>query len=1596
MPNQLIKFVDFSAGYVDARCNPMNYSRTAIAAGEDLDILNKGLRTRPGYSGASSGSLPEGEVQVIQQVRFPGSGGKYLMAQVKQEASTIDRVWDDSAADPDEALSRNKAAWDESRGLFWKYGNGYDLVAYSWDTDSWTQFTTTGGPDTSIRYYGIIYDPVGDRLILFGGTVSGVYQSKVWEYDIDADTWTELTCTGTAPTARAYVACVYNSTDRTMVILGGRNALFCYADPYYELNLATLVWSEVTVVGDYPGSGALEGIGTYPAFCYLSDTNSLFVIGGSFEETCGKEAGILDLTAQTWTILGSMPDTRTPPEEDDYVCAGAIAFRCEGSDTVYLISELGRVFSYSIAGDEWTTVSDDPSNPTYALNVALTDDGHCIQEYAGTVKRMPNFCPGEWGTTPGFNRLYASPDDLPATDAQFTKIADLSDDAEPVSIAVLNDRAVIANIKDVPLVWGGCMTDDGSDWMFPKAGMEVSDGIHGNDITGTVCDSDPNTSVPVTLSAAGYLDICTDFVTLSGLYFDMAVANAGLSGSAADFSAVITYLDDTYISRLDLKDTITTYTKTSAGKGKFNQAVTAVTKGMQIVFDDGTTTTTISKTSDGTHDDDIVVNPDHATGTVSAIYAVAVNNSQLGLHYDTTSGFSTIWSSSPAGNVNLPNKSLRIPITVAVSGSGQFKISIKSGSLYGLTVSYASLVPRSGSTANGTTTPTTVTWNTGQSGFQIDKATTITSDAISGDTTAGNYLLCLDVSSSSVTITTGGWPPFSFSIGGTRPPIVTQTIDVSALAATSTGAGYYTKAWSAGTAPTYDQQTVTGFTLSAGGSLGITAISAITTATSALTANLQVATTTALNEADLSAADSFTGITITQSTPGNSKIYHAVSFDSFETAWIWKSAAWYEIIKFDSVWKFRADATTWTASTIDSFMGALQQALGVAANKVEKAAYEALTSGNWMSTNGIDLTRSSTLNFCHGFLADGQNCPKVSGVACQYTGFSVTKIDVRQAGQWNTIAGVTDNTDVGGVSLGQSGTMTFPATTADYDVIDGAAGFHFRLWTNGTSAGTAIAQIKYKADCQPLSNIGDGQPDTVLGAVYVDTSEDQINNIGSIVSDYVDTSLSAAAIPMATDDFLYVWYPTRFNAIEITVLDTGQNSTVASLLGAHWNGQAYVTIPVTDNTKASGKTLRKNGLVTWSIPANAAWKTCIPMEGDYYRGYVMRFSVSAALSAGTSITGLRVYPVPDPIVKHRAAAIYGNRLALAGRPDYSDQVDVSAPFAEYTFSGPNSGSWRGGGGDSVQAFFAMWDAMLVAKAESWHLFDGQTFNGVEASRHTPINNRVVIKAPLPGGDGNAIYFINQYGAWRLSGLQADNAFGTARVACLSSDVTWWDASQSWEGASGAQIDPASLYRACGCYWPARNWLIWSVPMIVDGGTGQPTCNRLVIYDIDRGAWLPPWTIPVASMCVAYFNNDDAPDKLGALGLYAGTYDGRVLQLMDGITDDGAVIPSWMTTGWLHLDMPEMEKLIRRIRLYGVGISDILITVYSDGETATRENCGPVTIHGLTGIAGKAFDFEDAKKYFTGNFHLIRLDFTGFTDLFGFEIEVPPIREEKLE
>lgn len=148
------------------------------------------------------------------------------------------------------------AAYDTARDrviIFggWDGGNLNDTWALDLsDVPTWTQLATTG-PRPSARWGSAgIYDPTGDRLLVFGGAEGNdIYRGDLWALPLEpGGTWTQLAPPSPTPGGRRQHTAVYDSFQERMIVYGGDNDCCPYRlSDIWALTLAGApAWTQLT------------------------------------------------------------------------------------------------------------------------------------------------------------------------------------------------------------------------------------------------------------------------------------------------------------------------------------------------------------------------------------------------------------------------------------------------------------------------------------------------------------------------------------------------------------------------------------------------------------------------------------------------------------------------------------------------------------------------------------------------------------------------------------------------------------------------------------------------------------------------------------------------------------------------------------------------------------------------------------------------------------------------------------------------------------------------------------------------------------------------------------------------------------------------------------------------------------------------------------------------------------------------------------------------------------------------------------------------------------------------------------------------------
>jgi hypothetical protein len=86
---------------------------------------------------------------------------------------------------------------------------------------AWTELHPAGAAPSPRRRHVVMFDPVRDRLLVFGGD-DGSLRNDLWELSLAATpAWTELAPGGTPPSPRAFPVSAYDAAGDRWVVFGG-------------------------------------------------------------------------------------------------------------------------------------------------------------------------------------------------------------------------------------------------------------------------------------------------------------------------------------------------------------------------------------------------------------------------------------------------------------------------------------------------------------------------------------------------------------------------------------------------------------------------------------------------------------------------------------------------------------------------------------------------------------------------------------------------------------------------------------------------------------------------------------------------------------------------------------------------------------------------------------------------------------------------------------------------------------------------------------------------------------------------------------------------------------------------------------------------------------------------------------------------------------------------------------------------------------------------------------------------------------------------------------------------------------------------------
>jgi hypothetical protein len=296
------------------------------------DVMALSLGGTPEWSCALPGDYPlsrwcHAGVYDSRERRLIVQGGDRDFADSKQLGDTWavnltgTPAWTPLTVAPPAPRVDHAVAWDSKRHRMMVYG-GYSSTWGAGSSDlgdvgayqgaEWAPFDVAGTPPDPRARASMVYDPVRDRLVVFGG--SGPL-GDLWALDLsDVPRWTPLAPTGAAPTARAGHSAIYDPVQDRMIVFGGQTAEG-FSDEVWSLDLAGGAWTQVVPAGAAPAGRALHVAIHDPV------RERMIVVGGTSGSGWMNDAWALTLSGPpAWVELhpsGTVPALRLPRGDYD-------------------------------------------------------------------------------------------------------------------------------------------------------------------------------------------------------------------------------------------------------------------------------------------------------------------------------------------------------------------------------------------------------------------------------------------------------------------------------------------------------------------------------------------------------------------------------------------------------------------------------------------------------------------------------------------------------------------------------------------------------------------------------------------------------------------------------------------------------------------------------------------------------------------------------------------------------------------------------------------------------------------------------------------------------------------------------------------------------------------------------------------------------------------------------------------------------------------------------------------------------------------------------------------------------------------------------
>jgi len=303
----------------------------------------------------------------------------------------LDLGWNQIATVPPNPgeLTFTEGIYDSFRDQYIEFGGGkLDLSLVTnkvWSlnctTDTWTDISPAGGDFPEIRASSVtVFDSLVGRMIVFGGNDLFNSYNDLWEFDLDSHTWNEIVPVNTPPSLRTCCCGIFDPQGNRLLIFGGfKDGILFPIDlnELWEFSFRTFEWKDITPSGDKPSPRS------YASAVYDSVNNRMVVFGGFSGRIL-----VYDEYQDTWTFEFNTDEfvDRTNPVLNPSDRSAHAAVYDAFTQRMFIFGG-GAVVGTSFKNDVWSLGMDDFTWVEETVAGAIPDKRSAMAYAFDTVRR---------------------------------------------------------------------------------------------------------------------------------------------------------------------------------------------------------------------------------------------------------------------------------------------------------------------------------------------------------------------------------------------------------------------------------------------------------------------------------------------------------------------------------------------------------------------------------------------------------------------------------------------------------------------------------------------------------------------------------------------------------------------------------------------------------------------------------------------------------------------------------------------------------------------------------------------------------------------------------------------------------------------------------------------------------------------------------------------------------------------------------------------------------------------------------------------------------------------------------------------------------